>query len=238
MTTVAVLNALVATIVLGVTLTGCDLVQGRAAAREPRGSVPAPDTAFHTLYDQQCAGCHGRDGRLGAARPLNDPVYLALVPAERIRQVIADGVPGTAQSAHAREAGGALTDEQIESLVQGLRTAWSQPDAPRGDVIPAYAAPLGDPERGRAVYATACASCHGPGVAGGPQARSIVDASYLALVSDQHLRTTVIAGRSDLGMPDWRAQIAGRALSPAEVSDVVAWLATKRTPVPGRPGGL
>ena len=238
MTTAAVLNALVATIVLGVTLTGCDLVRGRAGAREPRGGVPAPATAFHTLYDQQCAGCHGRDGRLGAARPLNDPVYLALVPAERMRQVIADGVPGTAQPAHAREAGGALTDEQIESLVQGLRTAWSQPDALRADNIPPYAAPLGDQERGRAVYAAACASCHGPGGAGGPQARSIVDASYLALVSDQHLRTTVIAGRSDLGMPDWRAQIAGRALSPAEVSDVVAWLATKRTPVPGRPGGL
>jgi len=64
-----------------------------------------------------------------------------------------------------------------------------------------------------------------------------VHSSYLALASDQHLRTTVIAGRSDLGMPDWRGQIAGRALSPAEISDVVAWLVTKRTPVPGRPGG-
>jgi mono/diheme cytochrome c family protein len=238
MTMVAVLNALVATIVLGVTLTGCDLVPGRAGAREPRGGVPTPAPAFHALYDQQCAGCHGREGRLGAARPLNDPVYLALVPAERMRQVVADGVPGTAQPAHAREAGGTLTDEQIESLVQGLRTAWSRPDALRGDIVPAYAAPLGDPERGGAVYATACASCHGAGGAGGPKARSIVDASYLALVSDQHLRTTVIAGRPDLGMPDWRGQIAGRALSPGEVSDVVAWLATKRTPVPGRPGGL
>src|SRR5882724_2738915 len=27
----------------------------------------------------------------------------------------------------------------------------------------------------------------------------------------------------DHGMPDWRGQIAGRALSPAEISDVVAW---------------
>ena len=238
MTTMAVLKALVATMVLGVTLTGCDRMPGRAGARESPGGVPAPATAFHTAYDQQCAGCHGRDGRLGAARPLNDPVYLALVPAERIRQVITDGVPGTAQPALALGAGGALTGEQIESLVQGLRTAWSRPDALRGDGILPYAAPLGDPDRGRAVFAAACASCHGAGGTGGPQARSVVDASYLALVSDQHLRTTVIAGRSDLGMPDWRGQMPGRALSPAEVSDVVAWLATKRTPVPGRPGGL
>jgi hypothetical protein len=47
----------------------------------------------------------------------------------------------------------------------------------------------------------------------------------------------VIAGRADLGMPDWRGQIAGRALSPVDISNVVAWLVTKRTPVPGRPGG-
>jgi len=193
--------------------------------------------AFFALYDQQCAGCHGRDGRLGAAQLLNDPVYLALVPAERVRHVIAEGVPGTAQPAFALSAGGSLTDEQIESLVQGLQTAWSRPDVLRDDGVPPYTAPLGDPGRGSAVFAAACASCHGADGGGGAKARSIVDPSYLALVSDQHLRTTVIAGRADLGMPDWRGQIPGRALSPADISNVVAWLVTKRTPVPGRPGG-
>jgi cytochrome c oxidase cbb3-type subunit 3 len=236
MTAAGLANAVIA-IVLAVTLTGCDIVPGRARARESRGSAPTQAAVFHALYGQQCAGCHGRDGRLGAARPLNDVVYLALAPADRIRQVIANGIPGTAQSAFAISAGGALTDEQIESLVQGLQSAWSRPDALRGETVPPYAAALGDPERGSAVYAAACASCHGADGRGGPKARSVVDPSYLALVSDQHLRTTVIAGRGDLGMPDWRGQIAGRALSPSEVSDVVAWLSRKRAPVPGRPGG-
>ena len=218
-------------------LTGCDVVPGTAKAREPRDAPTAQAAAFHALYDRQCAGCHGRDGRLGAARPLNDAVYLALVPVDRLGHVIAEGVPGTAQPAFAIDAGGALTDDQIESLVDGLRAAWSRPDALRGGSVPPYAAPLGDPERGSAVYAAACASCHGPNGGGGAKARSVVDPSYLALVSDQHLRTTVIAGRADLGMPDWRGQIPGRALSPAEVSDVIAWLVTKREPVQGRPGG-
>jgi len=237
MTTAAVLHAVVVGTLLVVSLTGCDIVPARAKAGKPRDTAPTQAAAFHALYDQQCAGCHGRDGRLGAARPLNDPVYLALVPAERVRHVIAEGVPGTAQPAFAIGAGGALTDEQIEALVQGLQSVWSRPDALRGESVPPYAAALGDPERGRAVYAAACASCHGPDGGGGTKARSVVEPSYLALVSDQHLRTTVIAGRADLGMPDWRGQIAGRALSPAEVSDVVAWLVTKRMPVPGRPGG-
>ena len=236
MTVVGVLNLAVATL-LFVSLAGCDILPGRARGRAQRDTAPPQTAAFYALYDQQCAGCHGRDGRLGAARPLNDPVYLALVPSERVRHVIAQGLPGTAQPAFALSAGGSLTDEQIESLVQGLQASWSRPDVLRDDAVPPYAAPLGDPDRGSAVFAAACASCHGAGGGGGAKARSIVDPSYLALVSDQHLRTTVIAGRVDLGMPDWRGQIPGHALSPADVSNVVAWLVTKRTPVPGRPGG-
>jgi cytochrome c oxidase cbb3-type subunit III len=231
------LNVIIATLLLIVGLAGCDMLPGRASARAPRDTQSAQAKAFYALYDRQCAGCHGRDGRLGAARPLNDAVYLTLVPPERIRNVIANGVPGTAQPAFALSAGGSLTGEQIESLVQGLQASWSRPDALGGELVPPYAAALGDPERGSVVFASACANCHGADGGGGSKARSIVDSSYLALVSDQHLRTTVIAGRSDLGMPDWRGQIAGRALSPAEISDVVAWLVTKRTPVPGRPGG-
>jgi len=47
-------------------------------------------------------------------------------------------------------------------------------------------------------------------------------------VSDQSLRTTVIAGRPDLGAPDWRGNVPGRSMSAQEVSDVVAWLTAKR----------
>jgi len=238
MTTAVTLSAAVVAMLLTVSLAGCDLLRGRARTREQREAAPTQVATFQALYDKQCVGCHGRDGRLGAARPLNDAVYLSLVPAPRLRQVIAEGVPGTAQPAFAISAGGALADEQIDALVQGLLATWARPDATQGISIPPYAARLGDPERGSAVYAAACASCHGADGGGEPKARSIVDPSYLALVSDQHLRTTVIAGRADFGMPDWRGQVAGRALSPQEISDVVAWLVTKRKPVPGRPGGF
>jgi hypothetical protein len=64
----------------------------------------------------------------------------------------------------------------------------------------------------------------------------VVDAAYLALVSDQALRTAVIAGRTDLGMPDWREDIPGQPLTPQQISDVVAWLAARRGPVVGRSG--
>jgi hypothetical protein len=54
------------------------------------------------------------------------------------------------------------------------------------------------------------------------------------LVSDQALRTSIIAGRRDLGHPDWRGYPPGQPLTAQQVADVVAWLASKRTRfVPG-----
>ena len=57
---------------------------------------------------------------------------------------------------------------------------------------------------------------------------AITDDSFLALVSDQGLRTIVIAGRPELGAPDWRGNVPGKPMSDQEVTDVVAWLASRR----------
>src|SRR2546428_10488172 len=175
MTTAVTLNAVVVAMLLTVSLAGCDLLPSRARAREQREAAPTLVATFHALYNQQRVGCHGRDGRLGAARPLNEAVYLALVPAPRLREVIAEGVPGTAQPAFAISAGGALTDEQIDALVQDLLETWGRPDVLPGVSVPPYAATRGDADRGSAIYVAACASCHGADGHGGPKARSVVD---------------------------------------------------------------
>jgi mono/diheme cytochrome c family protein len=85
------------------------------------------------------------------------------------------------------------------------------------------------------VYQTFCSSCHGADGTGGKKASSIVDGSYLALVSDQHLRTTVVAGRPELGAPDWREDVPGKSMSDQEITDVVAWLVSRRAEEPGQP---
>jgi len=54
-------------------------------------------------------------------------------------------------------------------------------------------------------------------------------------MSNQALRTVVVAGRPDLGMPDWRGYIDGRTMTPQEIDDVVAWMASKRKQFPGQP---
>jgi hypothetical protein len=66
------------------------------------------------------------------------------------------------------------------------------------------------------------------------KAGSIVDGSYLALISDQALRSIVIAGRPDEGMPDWRTD-AAQPLTDQQITDIVAWLSSKRIANPGQP---
>ncbi len=183
---------------------------------------------FDALYSQNCAGCHGVDGRNGAAPPLNEPLYLALADAETIKTIVANGLPGTSMSAFSRRLGGALTDEQIAALARQMHDRWAKPAELQGVTPPPLDlpadAPKGDPTRGAAGYQTFCASCHGADGRGGPSGGSVVDHAYLGLTSDYGLRAIVVVGRSDLGMPDYRSYAPGRAMTPDEVTDVVAWL--------------
>lgn len=229
--------ALLAALATG--LGACGWMPGRPTPGE-RPVPPSKVTDFRTLYGQHCAGCHGRAGKASPAHPLDDPVYLAVVSDAVLKRVTAKGIPGTLMPAFARSAGGTLTDAQVEALVSGMRRQWARPEQLRSVALPPYSeaaarakgtAP-GDAGRGRAVFGAFCAACHGDAGEGGAKAGSVVDPAYLALVSDQALRTAVIAGRPQLGMPDWRGDVPGRPLSDQQISDVVAWLASRR-PKPG-----
>ena len=229
-------HALALTACAALALSGCNTNWPGKPHPESRELRPEEVKDFAELYGHNCSGCHGPDGKGGVALALANPVYLAIADDETIRRVMSNGVRGTAMPAFAREAGGRLTGDQINVLVREIRSRWSRPDAVGGAAPPAYRADAaGEAARGEATFQTFCVSCHGAGGKGGPKGSSVVDGSYLALVSDQGLRATVIAGRPDLGQPDWRGYIAGRPMSSQEVSDVVAWLASKRPRYPGQP---
>jgi mono/diheme cytochrome c family protein len=198
--------------------------------------VPNDISDFSTLYEQNCSGCHGLEGKGGAAIALANPVYLAIADDAILHHATAVGIPGTSMPAFAQDAGGMLTAKQIDVIVSGIREGWSKPDIFGGTGPPPYSSSSpGDSARGSEVYAAYCSSCHGAGGRGGPNAGSIVEGSFLALVSDQGLRTIVIAGRPELGAPDWRSNTPGRPMSSQDVSDVVAWLASQRPKFPGQP---
>lgn len=214
---------------------GCGAPHGQPG----KGSeVLAPNEilGFGTLYAENCAGCHGGEGRGGAAIALANPVYLVIADDAAIRKVIANGVRGTAMPAFAESAGGMLSDAQIDVITKGIRSRWSRQGVLDTATAPSYVPKsVGDGQRGEAAYKTYCESCHGSSGKGGRKGSAITDDSFLALVSDQGLRTIVIAGRPELGAPDWRENVTDGPMSDQEVTDVVAWLASRRVQNPGQP---
>ena len=180
----------------------------------------------------------------------------------------AAGVPGTAMPPFGKSAGGMLTDQQIAILAEGMVSTWGNPSALAGQSPPAYASSApGDPAHGQHTFATYCAQCHGADGTGGispsrPPASSVIppamsdetpavhtgsliDPSYLALVSDQALRSFIVAGQTEQGAHDWSAyvsptsttlvdrQITHPAVVDQQITDIVAWLASHRIATPG-----
>jgi len=214
---------------------GCNRLPGRPTPADI-ALKPQQVTNFTELFAQNCSGCHGKNGQGSGTLALSNPIFLAIANDEVLRRAIVSGVPGTMMPAFLNSAGGTLTEKQIDILVREMRVKWSRPDELSTNVPPPYTAGIpGDAGHGGEVFATFCASCHGGEGHGTKRASSIVDGSYLALVSDQALRNLVIAGRPDLHHPDWRNYIPGRVMKAQEVTDVVAWLGSKRRSYPGQP---
>ena len=235
------------TLFLVVLPSGCDFPgKPREADRPVRADQVV---SFDALYGVRCAGCHGADGKLGPAPPLNDPLFLAIVPDGELRHVISEGRAVSASQrspmpAFAHGRGGPLTDAQVQALADGIKKRWGS--AASGEAPPPYFSSAdsgrGNPDEGVRVFARACAACHGGQGEGGKHdgrpVGAINERAFLALISDRALRRTVITGRPDLGMPAFNSTHGRpadfRPLTSAQIDDVVALLASWRQ---GGPAG-
>jgi len=214
-------------------LAGCH-APGRPGP-EPEIVRPEEIKDFATLYKQNCAGCHGEQGHHGLAVSLANPVYLAIAGREELIRVTAEGVHGQLMPAFAKSKGGMLTDEQIRILVDGMIHQWGKPHILDGQTPPPLHSELaGDPAAGGELFKTTCVRCHNAQHTGPVAAGQLTDPSYLALISDQSLRATILSGRAEDGMPDWRG-FSSAPLTDQQVSNLVAWLAAQRSSAPGQP---
>jgi mono/diheme cytochrome c family protein len=217
---------------------GCGTAPGKPKPGLEREAIrPDRVTDFATLYSKNCAACHGDHGKHGAAISLANPLYLAFAGAQNLQHVITAGVPGTMMPGFAKSAGGMLTDQQVTILTQGMIQAWGDLAAFKSQSLPAYvSSKVPDAKHGQSAFGVYCGSCHGTdgaGVSGRRYPGSLADPAYLSLVSDQGLRTILIAGKPEEGMPDYRSY-KGHALTDQEITDIVAWLASNRTATPGQ----
>jgi mono/diheme cytochrome c family protein len=190
---------------------------------------PENVVSFERLYKQNCSACHGENGSGGPALDLANPKYQTLVDDASLKRWITSGMPQTQMPAFGESAGGFLTPQQVDVLVAGMRARWNHKDHGAAGMLPYSSSAVGNLEHGQNIFRVSCTSCHQQGQ------QKITDASYLSLVSDQSLRTIVVAGRPDLGHPDWEQVRPGQPLTDQDVSDVVAYLHSLRSDTPGQP---
>jgi len=226
---------------VSIAIAGCRSAPGKPG---PDYETPRPDQVadFATLYARNCTACHGENGRNGAAIALANPVYLAIAGFANIQHVTAAGVPGTAMPPFAKSAGGTLTDQQIAILAAGMEQKWGRPDALPCPPPPYAASAPGDPAQGQKAFTTYCAQCHGADGTGAHLSNnvvtgSLVDPAYLALISDQGLRSIIIAGQTEQGPHNWMTYSSlppTRQIDDPEIAGIVAWLASHRIAAPGQ----
>ncbi len=223
----------------------CDRLPGKPA---PPAATPGLDvsTGFRAFYAERCAGCHGDEGRYGPARPLNAGIYLASIPEDALFTIVRDGIPGTRMPGFGGSSVTGVSDEQIRAFILGMKRTWANPTGLQS-IVP-WQAGLSEAsaEHGATLFASRCEFCHPRAgnqtqVAGAQQGAvprlggDVRDPFYARLVSDQHLRTSIIFGRDDLHMPSVRGPFftangerVVEELSVGEVDALVAYLASFR----------
>jgi len=194
--------------------------------------LAAPDGA--ELFARHCAVCHETDGRGGVGTPLALESFLSSVSDRFLAATIRSGRPGRVMPAFST-----LSDPQRRALVRHIRS-WSDRAPPQDDpaTIP------GNPDSGKALFATHCAQCHGEHGQGGTGtgiafSRSagmpivppaLNNPGFLTAASDQMIKTTIQEGRSGTPMPGFRERLADQQIN--DITSFVRSFAQSRPAAP------
>ncbi len=203
----------------------CVVIAAGCGSASPSSSSGEPSAGYASaspeklegaeLYGRYCALCHGERAEGYAADDANalaNQEFLSTASDSFLRFGIAYGRPGTAMSAFAESQGGPLSDEQVWSIVEYLRSFQTTDsiDLDEGVV-------QGDPARGRGVYERHCAGCHGEEGEGSASGPSLNNPVFLMTASDGFLRYAIEHGRSQTPMAGYADELA-----PQEIDDLTA----------------
>ena len=165
------------------------------------------------LFVQNCAPCHGPTGDGVAGVQLKSPTFLE----QKTRGVVA----GTIQVGNEKgmpawsiEAGGSLTDEQIESIVEFLFSSAGVTSGGSGGAI--TDSPFGDLTAAE-FFGANCAGCHGADRSGGVGPALLPDRLTEA---DDFYIDTILNGRPGTPMPVWKDQ----GITPEQAAALVGFL--------------
>jgi cytochrome c oxidase cbb3-type subunit III len=193
-------------------------------------SIPEDSQQGRALYQRYCATCHGIDGAGNVAERANalrSPSFLSTVSDEFLRQTIRYGRPATAMSGYHQSVGGPLNDGEINALVKFIKQL--------GTVEPVrlQAPPLGNANRGLAVYQAHCASCHGA-KGEGITAPSLNDPLFLKMAGPAFIRYAIEHGREGTKMQGFHSVLSAQQLDDV-TAHVGSWALPWNEPTKVRP---
>ena len=182
------------------------------------------------LYAENCAVCHGAsgEGRIGANLSKNWP---SIRPDLTIRNIILNGVPGTAMPAWSQAYGGPLSVEEVDAIVAYI-LSWQEGDfiivtpavqaATRASITPIPEIE-GDPNRGALIFDENCVVCHG--MDGEGRIGATLSKNWPGIRPDLAVKSTISNGIPNTNMPAW-SQTRGGPLSETDIEDVTAFVLT------------
>jgi cytochrome c oxidase cbb3-type subunit 3 len=185
-------------------------------------TMGAPDGG--DLYRTNCAACHGDKGDGGVGVPLALPAFLESVDDDFLQRTIRLGRPGRVMPAFTK-----LSNAQITAIVRHIR-GWSGKPAPEFSDKPVK----GDPLKGKTLYASYCAGCHGADGEGGKGtgvtfsrkrdlpiiAPALNNPGFLAAASDSMIQHTLQFGREGTPMRSFLVQ----GLTETDIDDLVSYV--------------
>jgi len=181
-----------------------------------------------TVYGTFCAGCHGlagsgvRSAGLASFPSIANPDLLERVSDEFLANTIRHGRPGRRMPAWGDMESG-IRPEEIRAVVAYLRSLSGVTHKPES-TPPRWV--KADSASGKALFASACAGCHGAQGEGG-EAPALNNQVLLASATDTYLVETIGRGRRGTVMQGFLdPSPARRTLAGAEIESVVAFIRT------------
>ncbi|MCW8901254.1 MAG: c-type cytochrome [Gammaproteobacteria bacterium] len=176
------------------------------------------------LYSTHCSACHGANGHGGVGVPLALPDFQYGVTNDYLEKTIRLGRPGRVMPAFTQ-----LKDDEITAIIKHIRT-W----APGKPFQYPNKKISGNLKKGKEIYATHCAACHGAAGEGGkgtgvtfsrPRnlpviAPALNNPGFLTSAPDMMIKTVLMNGREGTPMPSFLKQ----GLSEKDIDDVVTYV--------------
>jgi menaquinol-cytochrome c reductase cytochrome b/c subunit len=200
------------------------------------------------LFAQNCSACHGQFGEGGPnpahagdiIPPISSAEFLKTRDDTTIRNIISQGQPDIGMSPFGDANGGPLNDDQLDALVEYIRSWEANPPVqeppqfptPIPPPTPEVTAPTPEPIpslTGGQLFAIACASCHGAQGEGGV-GPALNTQEFQAKYDDQALFDTISNGHTATPMVAW-----GDSLTDEQINLLVQYIRVLGGATPATP---